>query len=146
MSQQNVREFVCHHAHDFTLGGGGVEHAALDEHRSARQRKRVDLLQVHWRERILEDGLLQFRGSSNDKPIAQLAEIAGDALVLDDRVLLADFGGSLASDFDVLFRRVLVVRRLDHRLGEQTGRRHRQHEDARGADLEYHDRVPFSVI
>ena len=54
------------------LLGRRVEHAALHEHRSARQRERVDVFQVHGRERVLEDRLLQFRRRRGDEAVADL--------------------------------------------------------------------------
>ncbi len=69
--QQHVRQLVRHHADDLAFGRGRVEHAAVHEHRPARQRKRVDLLQVHRRERILVDRLLELRRRTRHEPIAE---------------------------------------------------------------------------
>ena len=55
VSKQDVRQLVRHDADDLAFGRGRVEHAAVDEHRSARQRERIDLFQVDRRERILVD-------------------------------------------------------------------------------------------
>lgn len=44
MSKQHVRQLVRHDADDFSFGGG-VEHAAVDEHRPAGERKGIDLFQ-----------------------------------------------------------------------------------------------------
>ena len=108
-----------HHARDFRFFGRRVEHAALHEHRSARQRERVDVFQVHRRERVLVDRLLQFRRRRGDEAVANLREVLRDVLVLDDGVLLADFRRGFLSELHVLLRRVLFLRKLDHRLRRQ---------------------------
>ena len=62
MPEQHVRELVRHHADHLTFACRGLEHAAVDEHRPAGQRERVDVLQVHRREGVLERLLLEVRG------------------------------------------------------------------------------------
>ena len=98
-----------------------LEHAAVDEHRSARQREGVDLLQVHRRERVLEHRLVQLRRRRRDEPLPEPIEIAGERRVVDDRVLLAHFRRRLAPELDVLLGRVLVLRRRDLRLRPRHG-------------------------
>ena len=51
VAQQDVGQLVGHHANHLAFRGGRGEHAPLHEHRPARERERVDLLQVHRRER-----------------------------------------------------------------------------------------------
>ena len=75
--QQHVRQLVRHHADDFAFRRRRVEHAAVDEHRAARQRERVDLFQVHRRERILVDRLLELRRRRRDESIAELGRDSG---------------------------------------------------------------------
>ena len=127
-------ELVRHDADHFALGRRRIEHAAVDEHRSARQREGVDLLQVHRRERILVDRLLELGRRHSHQAIAERRQIARDPLVLDDRVLLADFGGGLAADLDVLLRRVAVLRRPVHRPFCATAVRARDHRESRQGD------------
>ena len=95
MPQEDVRQFVRHDAGDFALACRRVEHAAMDEHRPAGQREGVDLLQVDWRERVFVDRLLQLRWRGSHEAVTEHCEIAGDRLVLDDWVFLADFSGGL---------------------------------------------------
>ena len=116
VAKQHVGQLVRHHAGDLALSGCRIEHATVNEHRSARQGKRVDLLQVHGRERVLVDGLLQFGRCGRHESIAERAEIAGDAFVVDDRILLANFGRAFAADHHVLLRGVLVLGQLHRRL------------------------------
>ena len=47
VAQDDVREFVRHHAGNLVVGARRLEHAAIEEHRAARQRKRVDLAQIY---------------------------------------------------------------------------------------------------
>jgi hypothetical protein len=86
---------VSHHARDFRFFGRRVEHAALHEHRSVRQRERVDVFQIHRRERVLVDRLLQFRRRRGDEAVANLREVLRDVLVVDDGVLLAELATRL---------------------------------------------------
>ena len=51
--------------------------------------------------------------------VANLREVLRDVLVLDDGVLLADFRRGFLSELHVLLRRVLFLRKLDHRLRRQ---------------------------
>jgi hypothetical protein len=92
----------------------------MDEHRPAGQREGVDFLQVDRRERVLVDRLLQLRRRRSHEAVAEHREIAGNRLVLDDWVLLADFSGGLHPELDVLFGRVLVLGQLDFRLSKSS--------------------------
>ena len=67
----------------------------------------------------LVDRLLQFRRRRGDEAVANLREVLRDVLVLDDGVLLADFRRGFLSELHVLLRRVLFLRKLDHRLRRQ---------------------------
>ena len=63
VAQQHVTELVRHHARDFAVGVRRLDHPAVDEHRSAGQRERVDLPHVHDFEGVLEFGMPQVRGN-----------------------------------------------------------------------------------
>src|SRR5262249_51820685 len=104
---------------DLALGLRRVEHPAVDEHRAAGQRKRVDLFHVDGRERVFEFGTVELGRRDGYQPVSKLSEIRGDRLVLDDRVLLANLGGRFHAVLDVLSRREIVLWRLDDRLREQ---------------------------
>ena len=78
VAQQDVRQLVRHHASDFAFRRRRVEHAPLNEHRPARERERVDLLQVHRRERVPIHRLVQFRRRRSHQSIAERREISGD--------------------------------------------------------------------
>jgi hypothetical protein len=119
MAKQHVRQFVRHHPGNLALGSSRLEHAAMDEHRPARERECVDLFQVHRRERVLVHGFFQLGGSSGDQSIAELGEIPRDSFVLDDRVLPLDLSGRFEADLHVLLRRVLVLRQLHRGLREE---------------------------
>jgi hypothetical protein len=121
MPKQHVGELVGHHAGHFRFRGRRLEHAAVDEHRPARQRERVDLFQIHRRERVLVDRVLEFGRGPCDEPVSEDRKIAGDACILDDRVLPADLGRGFAAELNVLFGRVLVLRDLDDRLRARHG-------------------------
>ncbi len=126
VAEQHVRQLVRHDPDDLGLDRRGVEHPAVDEHRAARKGEGIDLLQVHGRERVLVDGLLQFRRCTLHQAIAEHRQIPGDGLVLDDGILLTNFGGGLSSKLHVLLGRVLVLRQLDSRLAGERASRQQQ--------------------
>ena len=123
VAQQHVAQLVRHHADDLALACSGLEHPAVDEHRAAGQRERVDVLQVHRRERVLEHGIVQLSWCDGDEPFSEPVEVARKCGVGDDGVLLANLCRGLATEFDVLFRRVLVFGSRDP--GLRSGQRHR---------------------
>jgi hypothetical protein len=57
--QDDVAQLVRHHAGNFALGVGRLDHAAVDEHRTARQCEGVDLFHVDRLEGVLELGMPQ---------------------------------------------------------------------------------------
>ena len=59
VAQQDMAQFVSHHSHYLALAVRRFDHAAIDEHRPARQRKRVDFADVHRFERVPELGMLE---------------------------------------------------------------------------------------
>ena len=52
VAQEDMAQLVRHHADDFSFARRRFEHAAVDEHRPAGQCERVDLFEVHRRERV----------------------------------------------------------------------------------------------
>ena len=84
MAQQHVAQLVRHHADDLALACGRLEHPAVDEHRAAGQRERVDVLQVHRRERVLEHGIVQLSRCDGDEPFSEPVEVARKCGVRDD--------------------------------------------------------------
>ena len=52
--KNDVTELVRHHARDFTLRCRRLDHAAVDEHRSARERKGIDFAHIDCLEGVLE--------------------------------------------------------------------------------------------
>ena len=65
---------------------------------------------------VLEDRVVEIRGRGRDEALAQPIEVGAEKGIFDQRVLLANVGGSFATELHVLFRRVLVSRRRDLRL------------------------------
>jgi hypothetical protein len=90
VSQQHVRQLMRHHTDDFGFGRRGGEHPPMHEHRTAWERERVDLPEIHRRETSTRTRLLEFRRGGRDQPIAKHLEIGRDLLVLNDGVLLSD--------------------------------------------------------
>jgi hypothetical protein len=143
VTEQHVCELVRHDAGDLTFRGGRLDHAAVDEHGAARQGERIDVLQVHGRERVLKGRVIQLARGGLDEAIAKALQIPLDVVVVDNRVFLAHFGCSFASNLNVLFRRVLVLRRRHLCLGVDRGRgqRNDEHQSAQ----QFHSRNPHEL-
>jgi hypothetical protein len=141
--QDDVTELVGHHAGDFAFGLRRLDHPAVDEHRTAGQRERVDLLHVHRLEGVVEFGMLHVGGDRGDQPPPDAFEKRRDAVVPQDRQLLSGFGRGLTPELDVLRGGVAVFRRNDLRLrADKCGRQHQ-----RGSDVEryLHDRLKCKI-
>ncbi len=100
--QHDVRELVRHHAGDFTFGSRRLDHSAIQEHRSAGQRKRVDVAQVDDVEGVAERRLAELTRYHRDEPLADILDELFRALVVEQRHLLTDLTSRLASELDVL--------------------------------------------
>jgi hypothetical protein len=97
-----VAQLMCHDARHFIVSAGRLEHAAVEEHRAAGQRERVDLPQVHDIERVSKRRLLQPRGNGGHEPAADLFDECVGGPIVQQRQLLTDFGGGPASKLDIL--------------------------------------------
>jgi hypothetical protein len=75
VAQDDVADFVGHDAGYFAFRLGRLDHAAIDEHRSAGQRKGVDIANIDGFEAVFELGLLQLRWDGVDQPAAQFFHI-----------------------------------------------------------------------
>ena len=100
--KNDVTELVRHHAGDFTLGGRRFDHAAVDEHRSARERKGVDFAHVDRLERVLEFRMAEIRGNDVDETPADVLHVRRHRVVVHDRQLIARLARRLATELDVL--------------------------------------------
>ncbi len=122
--QRDVAQLVGHHAGDLAFGVRRLDHAAIDVHRSARQRERVDLAHVDDLEGVAELGMPELLRDGLDQPPPDRRHERRHLFVAQNRQLLFDFHGGLSPELHVLRRRVLVVRRRDD--GLPANRAHRQ--------------------
>jgi len=136
---------VRHYACDFALALSGFDHAAIEEHRSARQGERVDLLLVHDFEGEAELRVAVLRGNGCGELLADFSHPAVDALVTEQRHLLPDLRRRFLPKLHVVGDRVAVFRGDDMRLrprGSSKGnRRHEGHRDvcvSMSGQLEFH--------
>ena len=74
VAQRDVAQLVRHHAGDFAFGVRRFDHAAVDEHRSAGQRERVDLSHVDRLERVAELGMPEIRWNRRHQPPADVLD------------------------------------------------------------------------
>ncbi len=111
-----MADLVSHDAGDFALGLGRLDHAAIHEHRAARERRGVDLPDVDDVECVAEFLMLQLARDRADQSATQPLDIRLRFVVVQDRQLLAHFLRRLLTEFHVLSGRVFVVRGRDPRL------------------------------
>ena len=132
--QDHVAQLVRHHAGDLTVGLRGLEHPAVQEHRAARQRERVDLPQIHDFEGVAELRMLEFGGIADTRRLPMSSTNCSVASSFRQRQLLTHFGGGLQAELDVLLRRVTVLVRLDTCLrgGRKRHRRHKRRRNEPG--------------
>ena len=88
----------------------------------------------------LIDGLIEARRRHRDQSIAKRAQIAGDSLIRDDGILLANFGGGLETEFHILLRRVLVLRQFERGLRDDSRHGQRQQHGEDGGRAAWCDR------
>ena len=133
MTQGHVTQLVGHDAGRFAFGMRRFDHAAVEVHRPAGQRKRVDLAHIDDGEGVAELGMPQLGRDDRHQPLAHRHDRRRHRVVAQDRQLLFDLGGGLAAELHVLRRGVLVVGGCDHGLrADRTGRADRQQDGSRG--------------
>ena len=126
-----MAQLVRHDACDLVVGARGLEHAAVQKHRAAGQRKRVDLPRVHDVKRIPERRLTEPRGNRSDQARADALDENFRRAIVQHRQLLACLGGRLPAEPDVLGRREAVPARLDSSLGAERQRDENGRDDRR---------------
>ena len=132
--QRDVAELVRHDAGDLAFGLRRLDHAAIDEHRSAGQRERVDLADVDDLERVAEPRVLLDPAGSRDQPPPDVLHVRRHLIVPHDRQLLLNLGGCLAAELDVLLDGILLFgRRYLGLRGQQ--RRQRQNAQRCGVQV-----------
>ncbi len=134
--QRHVADLVREDARHFPFALGRLDHPAVDVHRAARQRERVDLPHVDDLERVLELGMPLARRNPLHQPASDVRHVRGHGVVAEERQLLLDLDGGLAAELDVLLRRVLVLGRVDDGLRGQNVHRH-QHGDDSGSETRH---------
>ena len=96
VAQHDVAQLVRHHAGDFAFGLRRLDHAAVDVHRAARQRERVDLAHVDGLERVAELGMPQLGRNRLDQPPADVLDVRRHLVVAHDRQLLFGLAAAFA--------------------------------------------------
>ena len=100
--QDDVRDLVPHHARDLGFRPGRFDHAAVQEHRSAGQRERVDLAKIDDVEAVAEFRLPVLGRDGADETLADPLREVLDAVIVQHRHLLPDLGRRLLTELDVL--------------------------------------------
>ena len=119
MAQDHVTEFVRHYARNLIVRPRRLQHAAVEKHRTTRQREGIDVPLVHHVERISERRLAEPRRHRSDEPRADaLDQILGRSVV-QHRKLLSHLRGRLPSELNILRRGKAVSVWLDSRLGRK---------------------------
>ena len=85
MTEDDVAQLVRHHPRDFAVGVRRLDHAAVDEHRTAWQREGVDLFDVHDFERVLKLGMPQIGRDDRHQPVSDVLDERCDVVVAHRR-------------------------------------------------------------
>ena len=117
-----MTELVRHHAGDFAVGARGFDHSAVQEHRSARKRERVDLAQIDHVERVAECWLPQVIRDLGNEPVADVFDERIGALIVEYRQLTTHFRRRLPAELDILLGGIAVLVRFYPRLRAQRQR------------------------
>ncbi len=102
VTQDDVTQFVRHDPRDFAFGVRGFDHAAIDEHRPAGQRERVDFTDVDDFEGVAELGMTKVGRNHVDQPASDALDVGGDLLVGHHRQRPPRFGRGLLAELDIL--------------------------------------------
>ena len=117
--QRDVADLVGHDARGFAFGLGRLDHAAVDEHRSAGQREGVDVAHVDDLEGVAELVVPKLGRNRGDQAAAEILDIGRHLSFAHQRQLLPSFARGFPPQLDVLLDLVLVFRRRDPRLGRR---------------------------
>ena len=101
----------------------------MEEHRTARQRERVDLSQIHDVERVPKTRLAEIVRNLGDESLTDPFDEVARQAVVDHRQLSPDVGRRLPAKLHILFGREAIAVRLDARL---RGNRHAHRERSDG--------------
>ena len=113
MAQQHVAQFVSHDARDLAFVMRRLDHSAVDEHRAARKRERVNLLLVDHAEGVMELGVLVLRRNCANQPLSDAGQVFVQRRVVEHREFLLNLLRSLLPKLYIVRRFVLVRCRGD---------------------------------
>ena len=116
VAESHVRDLVRHDASNLALGPGRLDHAAVQEHRAARQGERVDLLLVDHVERVPELGVTELGRDGRNQSPADPFDVIVNPLVVQQREFLADLGRGFLPELHVLRNRIFRIGRSNFRL------------------------------
>jgi hypothetical protein len=133
VTQRHVRNLVRHHAGHLGFRLRLLDHAAIEEHRSAGQGERVDLLLVHDVERVAEPAVAVLGRDRLHQPATHVLDVVVHALVVQQRELFLDLVRRFLAKLHIVLDRVGVPRRDDLRL-RGGGPCHRERKDYRRDD------------
>jgi hypothetical protein len=88
VTQRDVRHLVRHHARDLAFRLGRFDHAAVEKHRTARQREGIDVLLIDDIERVCELRVLELRWHRLSEPPSDPLDVVVDPLVVQHRQFL----------------------------------------------------------
>ena len=123
--QHDVADLVRDHAGDLALASRGLEHAAVHEDRSSRERERIDVFAIDDLERVAKLRLAEPSWNRCDEPRPDALDGVLGPAIADDRHFLAEFRCRAPSQFDVLGGRESIAVRIDACL--RTGRERYRH-------------------
>ena len=109
VTKRYVAKLMSHDARYLTFISRGLNHSAIDVHRTARKSESVNVVRVDYAEIVVEFWMLKLLRNRCDKAIAYGRDIIFHFRVAQERHLLFDFCRSLTTYFNVVLRTVLVA-------------------------------------
>ncbi len=121
VAQRDVANLVREHAGDLAFVPGRLEHSAIDIHRTARQRERIEVAHVDDIERVTELRVPKFVRDVLHEPLTDALDVVVHAVVTKHRKLFGNFACRFASCLYVVLDFVLIFGSDDLGLAEDEG-------------------------
>src|SRR6476469_2195309 len=109
MPKGHVTQLMRHDTGELALVVGLLKHSAVDEHRTARERKGVKIARVDPLKVVPEFRMLKLRRDRRHQPVADTREILLGILVIDERKLLFHLICRFLAELNVVSGAVFVL-------------------------------------
>ncbi len=130
--KRDVTDLVGHHTCHLTFVTCGLDHSAVDVHRTAGQSKCIQIASVHDLKSIIEPRLAELRWYPRYQSLTDARYVIRRVMVVQHRELLLDLVRRLPPEPHIVFDLVFITRRLDGGLCDRGEGHCAQRRDQRG--------------